>query len=146
MTPGDITLCLPSTWRRLSHLPHGVLVNARATTLSASGVPPEVVVRCAAVDMDLRSWRTGALQELSDLLVDFELEDDDEFEMLGSPVAYHRFAHRLGSADVLSDQWAWLFDGLGVTLTCSVAREDYLDYCDVFEAIAETVSIGPRAA
>ena len=61
-------------------------------------------------------------------------------------MSYHRFAHRLGAADLLCDQWSWLVDGLGVTLTCSVAREDYPDYCDVFEAIAETVSIGPRAA
>ena len=79
-------------------------------------------------------------------LVDFELEDDDEFELLDRTVVYHRFAHRLGVADLLSDQWSWLADGLGVTLTCTVAREDYPDYCDVFEAIAETVSIDPRAA
>ena len=146
MTPGDITLCLPTTWRRLSHLPHGVLVSARATILPPSGVPPEVVVRCTAVDTDLRSWRTEALQDLSDALVDFEIEDDDEIDLLGEEVAYHRFAHRLGSADVLSDQWAWLTGGLGVTLTCSAARADYPAYCDVFEAIAATMSIGPRAA
>jgi len=40
---------------------------------------------------------------------------------------------------VVSDQWAWLVDGVGVTLTCTVAREDYADYYDVFEAVAETV-------
>ena len=146
MTPGDLTLCLPTTWRRLSHLPHGVVVNARATIVPASGVPPEVVVRCATVDADLHAWRAGAIQELSAVLVDLEVEDEDEFRLVGEPVAYHRFAHRLGSADVLSDQWSWLDDGLGVTLTCSAARVDYPAYCDVFEAIAETVRIGPRAA
>jgi hypothetical protein len=146
MTSADITLSLPTTWRRRTSLPHGVVVSARATVLPASGVPPEVVVRCAGVDTDLRSWRTEALQELADTLPDFEIEDDDEFELLGEEVAYHRFAHRLGYADVLSDQWAWLSAGLGVTLTCSAARVDYPTYCDVFEAIAATMSIGPRAA
>jgi hypothetical protein len=146
MTPDDITLCLPATWRRRSALPHGVVVSARSTTLPASGVPPELTVRCTAVDTDLRAWRAEAMTELAGRLLDFEVEDDDEFELLGEDVAYHRFAHRLGAADVLSDQWAWLCGGLGVTLTCSVARVDYPAYCDVFEAIAETMSIGPRAA
>ena len=146
MTPGDITLCLPRTWRRLPHLPHGVVVNARATFLPASGVPPEAVVRCATVDTDLHLWRADAVRELATALVDFEVEDDDTFDLLGEQVTYHRFAHRLGSADVLSDQWAWLNNNLGVTLTCSAARVDYPVYCDVFEAIAATVSIGPRAA
>ena len=146
MRPDDIGICLPVTWRRRSALAHGVVVSARSTVLPASGVHPELTLRCVPVDTDLQTWRAEAIGELAARLLDFDVEDDDAFELLGRPVAYHRFAHRLGSADVLSDQWAWLSDGLGVVLTCSVAREDYPDYCDVFEAIAETVSIGPRAA
>ena len=38
----------------------------------------------------------------------------------------------------------WLVDGLAATLTCSAAREDYPDWCDVFESVAETVVV--RAA
>jgi hypothetical protein len=146
MTPENIGICLPATWRRRSSPAHGVVISARSTVLPASGVPPEATVRCAAVDTELRTWRAGAIDELAERLVDFELEDEDEFELLGRTTVYHRFAHRLGAADVLSDQWSWLADGLGVTLTCSVAREDYPDYCDVFEAMAETVSFDPRAA
>jgi hypothetical protein len=146
MTHENIGICLPATWRRRSSSAHGVVINARSTVLPPSGVPPEAIVRCAAVDTELHTWRSAAIGELSERLVDFEVEDEDEFELLGRTVVYHRFAHRIGAADVLSDQWSWLADGLGVTLTCSVAREDYPDYCDVFEAIAETVSIDPRAA
>ncbi len=146
MRPDDIGICLPVTWRRRSALAHGVVVSARSTVLPASGVHPELTLRCVPVGTDLQTWRAEAIGELAARLVDFDVEDDDAFELLGRRVAYHRFAHRLGSADVLSDQWAWLSDGLGVVLTCSVAREDYPDYCDVFEAIAETVSVGPRAA
>jgi len=142
----DIDICLPATWRRRSALGHGVIVSARSAQLPASGVPPELTLRCTTVDTDLPRWRADAMHELARRLVDFDVEDDDTFDLLGLEVAYHRFAHRLGTADVLSDQWAWLVDGLGVTLTCSVAREDYPDYCDVFEAIAETVSNDPRAA
>jgi hypothetical protein len=142
----NIGICLPATWRRRTSPAHGVVVSARSTVLPPSGVHPELTLRCAAVDADLVRWRHEALRDLSRRLVDFDVEDDDVFELLGRDVAYHRFAHRLGAADVLSDQWAWLVDGLGITLTCSVARQDYPDYCDVFEAIAETVSIGPRAA
>jgi hypothetical protein len=146
MTPENIEICLPTSWRRRLPAAHGVLLSARATVLPASGVPPEATVRCVAVDTDLRSWRVAATDELAERLVDFELEDVDEFELQGRAVVYQRFAHRLGAADVLSDQWAWLADGLGVTLTCSVARADYADFCDVFEAIAETISIDPQAA
>ena len=146
MRTDDIGICLPVTWRRRSALAHGVVVSARSTVLPASGVHPELTLRCVPVDTDLQTWRAEAIGELAARLVDFDVEDDVAFELLGRPVAYHRFAHRLGSADVLSDQWSWLSDGLGVVLTCSVAREDYPGYCDVFEAIAETVNIGPRAA
>jgi hypothetical protein len=142
----DIGISLPVNWRRRPAPSHGVVVSARSSVLPDSGVHPELTLRCAVVDTGLLEWRTAAIGELSARLLDFDLEDDDVFDLLGNEVAYHRFAHRLGSADVLSDQWAWLAEGLGVTLTCSVAREDYPDYCDVFEAIAETVSIGPRAA
>ena len=141
-----IGISLPATWRRRAAPAHGVVVSARSGVLPASGVHPELTLRCVPVGSDLAEWRAEAIHDLSHRLLDFDLEDDDAFDLLGRDVAYHRFAHRLGAADVLSDQWAWLVDGLGVTLTCSVAREDYPDYCDVFEAIAETVSIGPRAA
>lgn len=148
MTPDDIGITVPTSWRRRSDPGRGIVLNARASRLPASGVPPEATVRCVLVDAGtgLTAWRLTVLSVLERRLVDFELEDDDEFDLLGRPVAYHRFAHRLGAADVLCDQWAWLAGGLGVTLTCAAARVDYPDYCDVFEAIAETVRIGPRAA
>gem|GEM_PF-1898495 len=144
----QLGIAVPPTWRRRSDPDHGVLVAARATRLPASGVSPDLVLRYSRVDdgEDLTAWRERAMGELADLLIDFALEDDDEFDLLGHDVAYRRFAHRVGTADVLCDQWAWLADGVGLTLTCSAAREDYPDYCDVFETIAETVDLLPDAA
>lgn len=144
MRPEDIDLSVPRSWRRRADPDRGILLNARATRLPASGVPPEATLRCGLVDTDLDAWRADALAGLGRRLDDFELEDDDRFDLGGDRVAYHRFAHRLGAADVLSDQWAWLADGLGVTLTCSAARVDYPDYCDAFEAMAATVRLGAR--
>ncbi|MCW2768222.1 MAG: hypothetical protein JWO11_4181 [Nocardioides sp.] len=43
------------------------------------------------------------------------------------------------ATDLVSEQWAWLVDGRGITLTGTVARVDYPAYCDLFEAVAETV-------
>ena len=112
-----------------------MLVAARAATTPTSGFRPRAG---AALRLTARwtSWRAAC--------DDFALEDDDDFDLFGHDVSYRRFAHRLGAVDVLCDQWSWP-DGHGVTLTCSVARQDYWDYCDVFEAIAETVDLGPRS-
>lgn len=139
-------IAVPPTWRRRSDPDHGVLVAARATQLPASGVRPELVLRYCRAGDDLTRWREEAMSELADRLVDFAVEDDDEYDLHGHQVAYRRFAHRLGVADVICDQWAWVAEGVGVTLTCSVAREEYADYCDVFEAIAQTVDLLPDVA
>lgn len=144
-----LSVCVPSTWRhrRGADVGHGVLVAARAPALPPSGVRPELVLRTAAVDhAGAEEWRRAALAGLAQRLVDFALEDDDVYDLDGHEVHYHRFAHRVGVADVLCDQWSWLADGLGVTLTCSAARVDYPDWCDVFEAVSETVELGRRAA
>lgn len=146
MGRADLGIALPPSWRRTSDPDRGVLVSARAASVPASGFRPELVLRCTPVLGALEAWRDQEMTELAGRLATFEVEDEDCFDLVGHDVAYRRFAHRLGPADVVCDQWAWLVDGLGVTLTCSVAREDYWDYCDVFETIAETVDIGPRAA
>jgi hypothetical protein len=146
--PG-LSVSVPSSWRRRRDPrlgDHGVVVSARAPSLPASGVRPELTVRVACVDHDDAAlWRRRTLAELATALEDFALEDEDVYDLGGYDVHYHRWAHRLGAADVLCDQWAWLVEGpgvrRGVTLTCAAAREDYPDYCDLFEAVAETVEL-----
>lgn len=140
----DVTVTVPRTWHTRHHLRHGIVLAARPRAAPPSGVSPEIVLRCAPVDVERATWRGQALLDLRAQLVDFALEDADEYELGDHRVTYCRFAHRLGATDVLCDQWAWLVDSLGVTLTCSVARTDYLRYCDLFEDVAATVDILPR--
>lgn len=144
ITENDVTLTVPRTWHTRRDLGHGVVLAARPRSVPTSGVSPEIALRCSVVDVDLTVWRGQAVLDLRAQLVDFALEDADEFDLGDHRVAYVRFAHRFGAADVVCDQWAWLVDGLGVTLTCSVAREDYLTYCDLFEDVAATVDVLPR--
>lgn len=146
ITENDVTVTVPHSWHARRGLGHGVLLAARPRSVPPSGVTPELVLRCTAVDHELRVWRGQALLELRAQLEDFALEDADEFDLGDHRVSYARFAHRLGAADLLCDQWAWVAEGIGVTLTCTVAREDYLTYCDLFEDVAATVDILPRVA
>lgn len=146
MRRGDLGIALPASWQQRSDPERGVLVKARATSVPDSGVRPELTLRCTRVSADLAGWRAEALAELGRCLDDFEVEDEDDYDLDGRPVAYRRFAHRVAQADIVSEQWAWVVDGLGVTLTGTVARADYPAYCDLFEAVAETVDPGPRAA
>ncbi len=142
----DLGLQLPSTWRRRRDPVRGVLVAARPARIPTSGRCPELTLRCVVADGDLVSWRVAAMDELAEKLADFALEDEDDFELFGHEVAYRRFAYRETVHDVLCDQWAWLHQGLGITLTCSVAREDYLDFCDLFEVVAESIDLDRRVA
>lgn len=144
-TDNDVTVTVPRTWHTRSNPGHGIILAARPRSVPASGVSPEIVLRCTPVDHDLRIWRGQALLDLRAQLTDFALEDADEFDLGDHRVTYCRFAHRFGAADLLCDQWAWVVDGLGVTLTCTVDRSDYLTYCDLFEDIAATVDVVPRS-
>jgi len=146
ITENDVTLTVPRSWHTRRDLGHGVILAARPRSVPPSGVSPEIALRCATVDVGLAPWRGQAVLDLRAQLVDFALEDADDFDLGDHRVAYVRFAHRFGAADVVCDQWAWLVDGLGVTLSCSVAREDYLTYCDLFEEVAATVDVLPRLA
>ncbi|WP_340540243.1 hypothetical protein [Nocardioides sp. GXZ039] len=143
----DLTIVLPTTWRRRSDPDRGVVVAARSVLLPGSGIRPDLTLRAGPVtEPDAVRWRAQALAELSEALDELAVEDDDRFDLDGYDVLYHRFAHRVGTVDVVCEQWSWLVDGYGVTLTCSAAREDHLDYSDLFEAVAASVELAPKAA
>lgn len=141
-----ITVSVPRPWVTRNDPDHGIVVAARSREVPASGFPPELVVRSVPVDTDLVTWRGEAVEAMAVQLDRFELEDDDEFPLGDHVVSYRRFAYRHGVTDVLCDQWAWVVDGVGVTLTGSVARQDYPTYCDLFEDVAATLEVVRQAA
>lgn len=154
MTPTDahLAFALPPGWQTRTQPGAGVLARARPHDPQGrprGGVPPEIVVRTHPVDGELVTWRCEAVTALAAQLDGFELEDQDLYRLGPHRVHYHRFGHRLGTTELISDQWAWLVDrlrdgireGMGVTLTCTVPREDYPAYCDLFEDVAASVDL-----
>jgi hypothetical protein len=142
-----VHLALPHRWTTRSDPAHGLVLLGRAPSTPPGGFAPEIAVRTTPVAGDLDTWRADALAALAGQLVTLEIEDDDRFELDGRAVAYHRLGHRSGAIELVTEQWAWLVDGVGLTLSGSVARQDYPDYADVFEEVAATlvpiVSAGP---
>lgn len=123
----------------------GVLLAVRGGP-SWSGVPPELVLRRTEVpdDLldDLLGWRARALTDLRSLLDFFALEDEEVIDLEGREVAYARFGHRGAGVDLVTEQWSWLLGRRGLTLSATVALEDYPDLCDVLEDAAASVEPG----
>ena len=142
----DLDISLPPRWRRRSDPDHGLLVHARSGSVPPSGTRPELVLRRTGVTTDLTTWRRTTLAALAAQLDGFDLEDEEVLDLEGRPVAYARFAHRSGLDDLVSEQWSWLLGRTGLTLTGTVAREDYADYCEVFEGVAATLEPRTNAA
>lgn len=137
-------LTLPPGWHAHPDPAPDVLVAARGAP-SWSGVPPELVLRRAelpaAVD-DLAGWRTAAVADLRRLLDRFALEDTELLDLEGRDVLYQRFAHRGIGAELVTEQWSWLVGRRGLTLSGTVALEDYADLCEVLEDAAASVEPG----
>ncbi len=114
-----------------------------------SGLAPRLEHRAEPFRGDLDAWRRlVAAADASRAGCD--LEDEDAFELGGHDVVYRRFSHTAVGVPVLSDQWLWVVDGVGHQLLGTVAADEYADYCDVFESVAETFepdsSRGSRSA
>ncbi len=108
-----------------------------APGVHGSGVAPRLQHRAEPFDDDLDAWHR-LVASADESRPGFELEDEDEFELAGHDVVYRRFGHVVAGAPVLSDQWLWVVDDVGHQLVGTVATEEYADYCDVFESVAET--------
>lgn len=130
----ELSLSLPRHWPARDDPTPGVVLTARSPVVPASGFAPELVLRTVPLD-DLPAPTAG-----------FDVEDSDEFELSGGTVGYERLGHRVGTTDVLTEQWTWIVGDTAVVLTGTVARADYADYCDVFEDVAATVDVTPTGA
>lgn len=128
---------LPAGWR-LTAPGSGVLLSARPRVPPASGTTPTLVLTGEPARGTLPDWADAVVDRVSADLASFDLEDGDDYAWGLHDVSYRRFSHRLDGTELISELWAWVVDGVGYTLTGTVAREDYADYCDIFEAVADT--------
>ena len=87
-------------------------------------------------------WWTGSTPAYDGLVV----EDEDSFDLSGHPVGYRRFGHRADGVELVSEEWTWHVAGDRLALTGTVARDDYLTVCDLFEDVAATVDPQALAA
>lgn len=125
----ELSVALPRHWPTRDRPAPDIVLVARSPVVPASGFVPELVLR------------TVPLDDLPAPVVGFDIEDADEFEMAGRTVGYERLGHRVGTTDVVTDQWTWIVGDTAVVLTGTMARADYEDYCDVFEDVAATVDL-----
>lgn len=135
-----VRIAVPSGWERLHHPVAGVPLVMAARRRPASGVLPSMAVAVAELGS---GWsRAGYLGGLRDELIcgldGGVVEDDDAVELDTGEVSYLRVAHRSGEAELVSEVWVWLCGGRAWSVSGTVDRRDYADYCDVFEGVAET--------
>jgi len=103
-----------------------------------SGVLPEVRLTVMPGEADGFDWVDDDLDRVERAVTDFLLEDDDAYEAGGVPVGYSRFAHRRGAHDLVCERWAWELGGHRFLLDATCSREDYEEFCDLFEQVAES--------
>ena len=136
MSGGRRPVTMPPRWVRVRR-------GYSAPGVHGSGVAPRLEHRCEAFGGSLDEWR-AQVADADATRPGYDLEDDDCFEVAGHETVYRRFGHTVSGVQALSDQWLWVVDDVAHVLLGTVAAEDYEDYCDVFESVAETFD--PHAA
>lgn len=140
--PGDsvVRIAVPHGWEQVTDPVAGVALLLAARRRPASGVLPSMAV--AAVPLAPGRTRSAYLSdlraELTDGLDDAEVEDEDSFELDGGLVDYLRLSHRDDDRHLVSEVWLWLVDGRAWSVSGTVDRRDYADWCDVFEEVVAT--------
>lgn len=140
--PGEseVRMAVPPGWERFPDPVPGVALLIAARRRPASGVLPSMAV--AVADLAAGCSRAGHLDalraELAGGLDDADIEDEDTFELDGDQVDYLRLAHRHEDRHLVSEVWVWLTAGRAWSVSGTVDRRDYADWCDVFEGVAAT--------
>ena len=116
----------------------GLLLSARPPLAGRSGVLPEVRLTVMPGEPDGFEWVDDDLEVVARAVRDFLLEDSDQYVVGDHEVAYRRFAHRRGAHDLVCERWAWESDARLFLVDAMCAREDYEEFCDAFEQVAES--------
>jgi hypothetical protein len=136
MTPGRRPVAMPRRWVRVRQ-------GYAAPGVHGSGMAPRLEHRAVTFTGALDDWH-AQVSSTDVSRADYELEDEECFDISGHETVHRRFGHRVSSVAVLSDQWLWVVNGTAHQLLGTVAAEEYEDYCDIFESVAETFDPGSR--
>ncbi len=140
--PGEslVRIAVPPGWERVADPVPGVALLIAARRRPASGVLPSMAVAVAdlAPGRSRAGYLDGLRAELASGLEDADIEDEDFFELDGGAVDYLRLAHRHEDLHLVSEVWLWVTEGRAWSVSGTVDRRDYADWCDVFEGVAAT--------
>lgn len=131
------TLPFPPDWEQRTDPYEGVALVA-VIPEEDYGFRTNVVVTLDEVpEMDLAVWQFSAEQLLQQGLVEFVLLDEEYVE-LGGRTAVRRLGHHtVGEDAVTMEQWAFLDQGVGYTLTASADTWVYDHVAELLTAITD---------
>lgn len=137
---------VPPGWRCTCDPGGGVLLRVRAPHPGLSGVVPLLRLDIEPVRVSWRAWREDDLADLAARRTDFALAEEDEYEQGVRDVGFRRYTYRRGVDVLVCEQWAWLVEGVGHTLTGTAAHEDLDAVADVFAVVAGSFDPGRPVA
>jgi len=135
------TCAIPTGWRSRDALDHGVLMSAVAPAHSAAGLAPTIRLEVEPVHLAATGWVAEELADLSSRLVGLVVEHEECSDLSGVETCYRRFRHLRLGVPAVTEQWGWLVDGLGFTLTASAAAAEHEDYAALFAAVAASFAV-----
>lgn len=142
----ELEIAVPPGWEVARDVAPDVPLVLAARAAPDLDVIPTVAVSVTPTELCLADHQTGLRAELTARLEAAEVDDPDLYDIGDEEVSYLRVWHRCEDADVVSEVWSWVVDGLAWSVTASVGAPDYPDYCDLFEAVAATFRpISPAA-
>ena len=134
-----VRIAVPPGWERVADPVPGVALLIAARRRPASGLLPSMAVAADLAPGCSRSGYLDALRaELAGGLDSADIEDEDAFELDGGEIDYLRLAHRHEDRHLVSEVWVWLTEGRAWSVSGTLDRRDYADWCDVFEGVAAT--------
>jgi hypothetical protein len=142
-----VSIAVPVGWEKVTDPAPGVLLLA-APRRPLAVARPSMAVSVADLEpgWSRTVWLERLRRELAASLEALDVEDEDAYDVAGLDVDYLRLAHRDDGRELVSEVWVWLCEGRAWTVSGTVERADYVDWCEVFEGVAATFDPESSAA
>ena len=135
---------IPTGWRCRDALDQGVLMSAVAPDHSGAGLAPTIRLEVEPVHLTATAWVAEELADLSSRLAGLVVEHEDSSDLSGVETCYRRLRHLRLGIPAVTEQWGWLIEGLGFTLTASAPATEHEHYASLFAAVADSFAVGAQ--